>query len=435
MSGPKSGSWQLVPAGSGGGTYSFADVQQIMQRHLEKIEALQRRLTALGKAYMPAALNRSLDRAAILDTAWAERAIQELNHRYGVYTGLRDAVEQAEAEAAEAKAREETRRRLEAERARIAAEEARLAAERAARIQSTNALAAHLAGRRAERMAAEAAEQVRVRQQIGQQAIDVAAKLLPDVPEQVRREVEILAISCLAEEAPERALLIANDVKVRVDRANSSAKAEQKRLADQRRADAARAQTIHARLSELGAPARGKLNDGLYAVMDGERPYDADLDAMANSALKSAEQEKATLILKEALSELGYVVGEDFETSFAAGGGYFQKPEWGDYHCRLTLDAERERASMFMIRAEGETATVLDQSNDRDREMEVRWCDELPALLTRLGEKNLVVDLHRRMEPGSVPMPVLKRKLTGKSSQRSNSKEAVGQLERRIDKT
>lgn len=435
MSGPKSGSWCLVPAGSGGGTYSFADLQQIMQRHLEKIDALQRRLAQLGKTSLPAVLKRSLDRATVLDMIWAESAVQELNHRYGVYIALRDAVEQAEAEAAEAKAREEARRRLEAEKARIAAEEARIASERAARVKSTNALAAHLVGQRAERAAAEAAARAEERAELGRRAIGDAARLLPGVPDQVRKQVEELAVSCLAEEAPERCLLLVNDLKVRVDRANRTVRAEHKRLADQRIADAGRAQAAHARLSELGAPARGELNDNLYAVIDGERPFDANLETKVTTAIRAAEQARATDILKEALSELGYVVGEDFETAFTDGGGFFQKPEWGDYHCRLTMDAERERATVFMVRAEGETATPIGQSSERDREMEATWCAELPALLDRLGEKNLVMDLHRRMEPGAVPVPIIKRRPKSGGQRRGAATEATAQMERQIDKT
>ena len=74
MSGPKSGNWRLVPADSGGGTFSFTDVQQILQRHQEKIDALQRRLAQLQKAAAPAVLNRALDRATRLDNAWGESA-------------------------------------------------------------------------------------------------------------------------------------------------------------------------------------------------------------------------------------------------------------------------------------------------------------------------------------------------------------------------
>lgn len=435
MSGPKSGNWRLVPAGSGGGTFSFSDMQQILRRHQEKIDALQQRLAKLQKASAPAVLNRSLDRATSLDMAWGESAVRELNHRYTVYAALRDAVERAEAEAAEAKAQEEARRRLEAERARIAAEEARLAAERAARVQSTVALAAHLAGQRAEREAAEVRARADERAALGRRAISDAARLLPGISDQVRVKVEALAVDCLAEASPERCLLMANDLKVRVDSANRAHRAELKRVADQRKADAAEAQAALSRLSELGAPARGALNTSLYDVFDGERAFDSGLHQQVTSAIKAAEQARATEILKDALNELGYVVGEEFETAFAAGGNTFQKPEWGNYHCQLSMDTERQRASVFMIRAEGEAATPIDETKERDREMEISWCSELPALLDRLREKNFEMELHRRMEPGTVPIPIVKRRPAARKQRHNMSTGDHAQIEKQIDKT
>lgn len=435
MSGPKSGSWRLVPGGSGGGgVFSFSDVQRFLQRHQEKIDALQRRLAELRGGVKPAVLDGALDTATVLDNAWGEKAVRELNHRYAVYAALRDSVERAEAEAAEAKAQEDVRRRLEAEKARIAAEEARLAAERAARVQSTVALAAHLAGKRAERKAAEARAEADTRSALGRRAIDDAARLLPGVPDEVRRQVEALAIACLAEASTERCLLMANDLKVRVDSANRAQKAELKRVSDKRKADAEEAKEALRRLAELGAPARGALNASLYDVVDGERAFDDNFRAEAVSAIKAAEQARATEILKDALTELGYVVGEEFETAFAASGNTFQKPEWGDYHCQLTMDMDRQRASVFMVRTEGEAVTLIDEAKERDREMEVAWCSELPALLDRLREKNFVMDLHRRMEPGTVPVPVVKRRPAAKKQRQSAAAGTVAQIERQVVK-
>jgi len=300
-----------------------------------------------------------------------EKIAAELNNRYEIYIHLRDGLERAKAIL---KMREQ-------------------AATLAASLQRTIPSAVESSTPR--------------RQGVNDNVRDILASLDPGTPKQHQAQIESLAKSCLATIDPGRAELLLTDLRVRVNRLNRATRDEQRCLAERRDKEAGEARDLIQRLGALGQAAEGALRDDLLKVSSGEAPFTEALRLAATSALAKAERNYAGFVLKDALEQLGYEVQDKFETLFAQdGSNFFQRPSWGDYHCRITVDADRERLNFDVVRyGAGET-----ESLDRtllDKEMEEKWCEEVPGLLCRLAENGVAVDLTRKLAPGSIALQVI----------------------------
>jgi hypothetical protein len=224
---------------------------------------------------------------------------------------------------------------------------------------------------------------------------------------EARAEIESMAQSCLKVEDPVRVELLVTDLRVRINRLNRTVRDEQCRMAELRDKDAAEARDYIQRLGVLGCSAEGTLREDLLRVSSGDAIFTDDIRKNARTAIAAAEQGYAGIALKETLEQLGYEVQSGFKTLFAQGGSsFFQRPSWSEYHCRLTVDSQRQHLNFDMVRY-GSGGEESMEAALRDKEMEQKWCQEVPRLLDRLARKGLTVNLTRKLAPGIIALQVI----------------------------
>ena len=381
MSGPKSGHYQLVrtPAGESAGA---AAARAILANYREAIHRCVAEMEALGRPCVLPPLDTALDSGGYLDQAWASRVERELRHRQAAVNNLRDAISRAKAEDA-------ARRLAEAEAARLGEAAGRLAAARDARAT------------------ADQEQDVARRAALAQRVAGALGTLDLTITEANRSQLRDFAEACVTAEAHAAELLF-TDLRVRVDKANRAQREAARLAAEQRATEAAEARAFMLKLAEIARPASGQLAKDLAAVIMSEAPLSESLRAEAAKAVEEAKRDFALTALTDSLAELGYQIGEAFETTLAATGHTFQREEWGDYHANLRLDPDSQRLSVHMVRA-GEPGDQADADQlAADHAMEGEWCSEMPALLERLREKGLEVELSKRMDPGALPVQVIR---------------------------
>ncbi len=381
MSGPKSGYYQIVwtlPMESA----SAIAARAMLAQYRAAIYRCVAEMEALSRPCSPPAMDISLDTGGPQAQAGSSRLEQELRHRQTALDGLRDAVTRARAEDA-------ARLLAEAEAARLAEAAGRMVAARDARATADQEQDAARRAGLAKRVAGALS------------ALDLT------ITEASLSQLREFAATCVAAEAHAAELLFTN-LRVRVDEVNRAHREAARRAAEQRAAEAAEARAFMLKLAEVARPASGQLAKDLAAVIMSEAPLSQNLRAEAAKAVEDAKRDFALTALTESLAELGYQIGEPFETTLAATGHTFQREEWGDYHANLRLDPERQRLSVHMVRA-GEPGDQADADQlAADHVMEGEWCSEMPALLERLREKGLEVEFSKRMDPGTLPVQVIR---------------------------
>ena len=403
MSGPKSGHYQLVrtPAGA---SASVAAARGILADYREAIQRCVAELEALGRPCQLPPMDKSLDSGGYQDQAWASRAERELRHRQAAVSTLRDAISRAKTE-------NEARRLAESEAARLA--------------EAAGFIVAARDARATERVTENAEQDAARRAALVQRVTSVVGTLDPSIAEGELIVLREFAATCLAAEAGTADLLF-TDLRVRVDKANRAHREAARRAAEQRAAEAAEARAFMLKLAEVARPASGQLAKDLASVIMSEAALSDNLRAEAAKAVEDANRDFALTALTESLTELGYQIGEPFETTLAAKGHTFQREEWGDYHANLRFDPDRQRLSVHMVRA-GEPGDQADADQlAADHAMEGEWCSEMPALLERLREKGLEVELSKRMDPGALPVQVIRApRRAAKRSVRASSAPTV----------
>lgn len=397
MSGPKCGYMRIIPAPAVNAARA-AEIRRLLTASASAVTAAAQQLEALKRPLPEHSMDRSFDNSDNILLTWIRAAEAELSRRERLCTHLREAVARAVAE-------EEARRQAEALAVELARQARDFVTAREAR--AAVALVAEIAAREAR--AARIAE--------------VLAGIDPRVAQETKVELEKSALACLAAEGADSAELLVTDLRVRVGRVNRTAKDAARRTAELREADTAEARRMLLGLAEVSRPASGALADALAAVVAEQAPFTPDLRAKAAEALSAGRRDFAMAALTESLQELGYDVGEAFETTLATQGATFQREEWGDYHAAIRLDAPEEQLSLRIVRAcdTGEPATSAQVA--ADAAMEERWCAEVPQLLNLLREKGVDVDLHKKIEPGAIPVQVVAPpRRTEKRSARQSSK-------------
>jgi hypothetical protein len=394
MSGPKSGYYQMVwtlPMESA----SAIAARAMLAQYREAIHHCVAEMEALSRPCSPPAMDTSLDSGGPQAQATSSRVELELRHRQAALDRLRDAVNHARAEDA-------ARHLAEAEATRLAK------------------AAGSLVAAREGRATAEAEQDASRRAALAQRLAGVLGTLDPSITAADRSQLREFATTCATSEAHAAELLF-TDLRVRVDKANRAHREAAQRAAEKRAAEAAEARAFMMKLAEITRPASGQLAKDLAAVIMSEAPLTENLRAEAAKAVEDAKRDFALTALTDSLMELGYQIGEPFETTLAATGHTFQRKEWGDYHASLRLDPERQRLSVHMVRA-GNPGDKADAGQlAADHAMEGEWCAEMPALLDRLREKGLQVELGKRIEPGALPVQVISapRKTTKRSTRTS----------------
>lgn len=365
MSGPKTAKWQLADAGTPG-ALSFEEGCALLAEYRGKAELLAAELDAL--------------RAAEPGLAIAEFAALVAS----------DAPADPGALVAQLIATQDWNNHLLA-----ALEEARAALALAQAIPHT-AMDAAPAFRRADEP--DTAESMRI----------VAKRLLPGASDatvqEVRRILETADIlGAGIGGSLDRELKRLKEI---VSKSNAGiAELRDRRTLRQRRQGARASQLLVAVLG-IEKPEAETIRTALEAAQRGDEILTDEVAARATALVQAAQAAKAATILKTALSELDYDVGEAFETCFASGGevvlGKHDKA-WSEHACRIAIDAQARTLDLSVVRFGAEREATRGEVM-QDIEMETRFCRDVEALRARLAKAGIDLGLERAAMPGEVPM-------------------------------
>lgn len=178
-----------------------------------------------------------------------------------------------------------------------------------------------------------------------------------------------------------------------------------RRTLRQRRQGARAGQLLVAMLG-IEKPEAEAIRTTLEAAQRGDEILTDEVVARATALVQAAQAAKAATILKTALSELDYDVGEAFETCFASGGevvlGKHDKA-WSEHACRIAIDAQARTLDLSVVRFGAEREATRGEAM-QDIEMETRFCRDVEALRARLAKAGIDLGLERAAMPGEVPM-------------------------------
>jgi hypothetical protein len=170
-----------------------------------------------------------------------------------------------------------------------------------------------------------------------------------------------------------------------------------------------------ARELQAVACGRGRLTDSL-------RRCAAEV---TERAARRQDERYAGKVVRMALAELGYEVGDDFSTLFVEGGDvHVQRPDWGEYFLAMKVDAQDSFMNFRLVRATNDTADPQERQR-LDREREAQWCGEYPKLIRALQAKGIHTRNLRALPPGTMPVQRVAADAIGKAragrSRRPNS--------------
>lgn len=231
----------------------------------------------------------------------------------------------------------------------------------------------------------------------------VLARLLPDTTDDDRRHVteaaELAAAAATQGEAESRL----TEVRVRIQQANENARG--------RRDDRAAAARF---LLELkGHPGADDVRARLGEVADGARAFDdalrADAVRLVADLQHQAEHEYVKRKLREAFEDLGYEIGEGFETLTAQEGeAVLTRGDWAQHAVKVRVDDARS-VRMALLRTE---PAESDDQRRLDVEREEQWCASFEAARERLAAAGIHADVRWRVEPGEQRLPVARQRHT-----------------------
>lgn len=228
----------------------------------------------------------------------------------------------------------------------------------------------------------------------------VLTRLLPDTADEDLRSVTEAAEQVVAAPTLSEAEGRLTEVRIRVQEANERTRA--------RRAD----RTAAARfLRELaGHPPAEPLRAALREVAEADRPFDEELRAeavrLAEEVRRQSEHGYVLDALRTAFGELGYEVGEGFETLTAHDGeAVLTRGDWPQHAVKVRVDDARQ-VRMALLRTE---PADDDEQRRLDVEREEQWCASFEEARERLAEAGVRADVRWRIEPGEQRLPVVSR--------------------------
>jgi 8-oxo-dGTP pyrophosphatase MutT (NUDIX family) len=229
----------------------------------------------------------------------------------------------------------------------------------------------------------------------------VLARLLPDTTDEDRRSVTDAAEQAAAAETQGEAESRLTEVRIRIQEANERAR----RRRDDR---AAAARFLRELKTHLAA---GDVCARLGEVAAGSRPFDDELRAEAGRLVddlqRQAEHQYVAARLREAFEELGYEIGEGFETLTAQEGeAVLTRGDWAQHAVKVRVDDARQ-VRMALLRTE---AAESDDQRRLDVEREEQWCASFEAARERLADAGIHADVRWRIEPGEQRLPVAQQR-------------------------
>jgi hypothetical protein len=169
---------------------------------------------------------------------------------------------------------------------------------------------------------------------------------------------------------------------------------------------------------------RRELRELRYSL-DGDTPEERALLARIDTAVEQGSETEITLLLTDVrrflagmtkrkqaaarrnavltgLAALGYEVRETMNAAWVRDGRIVVKrPGIQDYGIELGATADAEQ---MQVRVVGATVPRERRTPERDRDMEVRWCNDFSALSGALAESGISVELEHALDPGAVPV-------------------------------
>lgn len=225
--------------------------------------------------------------------------------------------------------------------------------------------------------------------------LELSPEALP--PAEVARSARAVLLAATREHG--QALL--SDLRLKVQEANEATAVCGK--------EAAEAQRL---LNELAGTPGDPLLLGaaraLEAVLLGRTRLADALPAVDSwrQANQQRECAAAAEVLEQSLRDLGYEVDGISATLFVDGGvAHFQRPDWGQYHVRLRLDATTSTINFNVVRARGAEENA--ERRRLDALAEDRWCAGVPKLLETLAARGLKLNVTRLLGAGELPVQVV----------------------------
>jgi hypothetical protein len=225
----------------------------------------------------------------------------------------------------------------------------------------------------------------------------VLARLLPDISDEERDAVTEAAEQAAAATTEGEAESRLTEVRLRIQRANERAR----RRRDDRSAAARFLRELAAHPDADAVCARlGEVADG---TLEFEPALRAEAVRLVGELQHQAEHRYVTDTLKAAFEELGYEVGEGFETlTVGDGEAMLTRGDWAQHAVKVRVDNARQ-VRMALLRTEpGEG----DEQRRLDVEREEQWCASFEAARERLEAAGIHADVRWRVEPGEQRLPV-----------------------------
>jgi hypothetical protein len=219
-----------------------------------------------------------------------------------------------------------------------------------------------------------------------------------DVFGEARSQLEDQARLVLDTDDPARAEMLSDQLRYDIQQANARAAVEVR--------DVERAVELLADLPQDGETAA--LADELEGVIRRQRSLRSgvaeEVADVRRRAAATADRAFAAATLQDVLDELGYEVQTGFATVATADGvAYFQHPEWPGYGVRWRLAGDPSAMGFSVVDIDAGDGT----SSTRATEVEEAWCQRMPELIGALRTKGVRFSLQRAEGAGALPVPVL----------------------------
>jgi hypothetical protein len=243
------------------------------------------------------------------------------------------------------------------------------------------------------------------------------------VPPSTAGELTTFAELVANEVNPDRGALLLTELRTRVQGANDAAR----RL----RAHAEEAEVLLASLSGLEGPRVEEVSRLLDQVTRHEAPLTEELKRrtleVRAHARRDEDRRYAADVIRRAFVDLGYEVGEEFETLFADRGAvYCERPEWRGYSVCVRASQDRGQLDFSVVRFAGGAERPAPENRVRDREIEEAWCADYDRLAHAMRQGGIRLDTVRRVPPGATAVPVVLRgeASRGRTQSRESSRRA-----------
>ncbi|MGW2928319.1 hypothetical protein ACWC8S_25910 [Streptomyces fungicidicus] len=247
----------------------------------------------------------------------------------------------------------------------------------------------------------EASEDAAVLEETEQAVARVLARLLPYCTEADRVSTRDAAVRAASAATSTEAGTWLVELRLRVQQANTRAEARR------READEA-VRLLHVLESGRGAAVEA-IRDQLGEVVAGRGGLDESLRrqvaACRSAVAQQAEQRYVIATVTDALADMGYQVGEGFETlTVSAGTLRLTRGEWSEHAVNLVVDQELGELRTAVVR----TAVGHDDDAARlDVEREEQWCESFHQLRDRLAQAGLDTEVRLATAPGEIPVPLV----------------------------